>query len=77
MRNSSLVKCSCAENLTGLKSITEAMAYWRLNSGRGRGAFRRRRSCTVRSSEASGSENAGMSNDKASENLARRKPKVS
>jgi hypothetical protein len=43
----------------------------------GRGAFRQHRSCTVRSSGAGGSENAGMSNDKASENLARRKPKVS
>ncbi len=36
-----------------------------------------RRSRIVRSGGAIGSENAGMSNDKASENLARRKPKVS
>ena len=27
VRNSSLVKCFCAENLTGLKSVTEAMAF--------------------------------------------------
>ena len=36
---------------------------------------RRRR--TVRSAGAAASENAGMSNDKAGENPARRKPKVS
>jgi hypothetical protein len=36
-----------------------------------------RRSRTVRSGGVLGSENAGISNDKASENLARRKPKVS
>ncbi len=37
----------------------------------------RRRSGTVRSRGAATSENAGMSNDKAGENPARRKPKVS
>ncbi len=36
-----------------------------------------RRSDTVRSRGARASENAGMSNDKAGENPARRKPKVS
>ncbi len=36
-----------------------------------------RRSCTVRSSGATRRANVGMSSDKASENLARRKPKVS
>ena len=75
MRNSSLVKWFCAENVTGLKSITEATDLKLISSGRG--AFPQRRSCTVRSSGAVGSENAGISNDKASENLARRKPKVS
>ncbi len=35
------------------------------------------RRVTVRRPGLQGSENAGMSNDKASENLARRKPKVS
>ena len=35
------------------------------------------RSGTVRSRGASASDNAGMSNDKAGENPARRKPKVS
>jgi hypothetical protein len=37
--------------------------------------LRRRR--TVRSAGAAASENAGMSNEKAGENPARRKPKVS
>ena len=36
-----------------------------------------RRSRTVRSGGARASENAGMSNDNAGENPARRKPKVS
>ncbi len=36
-----------------------------------------RRSHTVRSGGARAGENAGMSNDKAGENPARRKPKVS
>ncbi len=36
-----------------------------------------RRSDTVRSRGARAGENAGMSNDKAGENPARRKPKVS
>ncbi len=36
-----------------------------------------RRSDTVRSRGAHAGENAGMSNDKAGENPARRKPKVS
>jgi hypothetical protein len=35
------------------------------------------RRITVRISGLKGSENAGMSNDKESENLSRRKPKVS
>jgi hypothetical protein len=33
VRNSSLVKCFCAENVTGLKPVTEAMAYWRFEVG--------------------------------------------
>ena len=36
-----------------------------------------RRSRTITSGGAAASENAGMSNDKAGENPARRKPKVS
>ena len=58
---------------TGAKRITEAMDAER----RGRGAFQQRRRYTGRSTGAVGSENAGMSNEKTSENLVRRKPKVS
>ena len=73
MRNSSLVEWSCAENVTGLKFVTEALESVRI----GRGAFCRRRSHTERSGGVCRSENAGMSSEKAGENPARRKPKVS
>jgi hypothetical protein len=76
VRNSSLVKWFCAENVTGLKFVTEATdlkIYFQVVGERSY----MRRSRIVRSGGAIGSENAGMSNDKASENLARRKPKVS
>ena len=43
----------------------------------GRGAFHIRRRYTVRSAGEYGSENAGMSSEKNSENLFHRKPKVS
>ena len=43
----------------------------------GRGAFPTGRSLTVRTGGLLGSENAGMSNEKAGENPVRRKPKVS
>ena len=43
----------------------------------GRGAFHTRRRYTVRSAGEYGSENAGMSSEKVSENLTHRKPKVS
>ena len=43
----------------------------------GRGAFHLGRRSTVRSSGPNGSDNAGMSSEKMSENLIRRKPKVS
>ena len=76
MRNSSLVKWSCAENSTGLKPITETwiVVFYRLL---GRRAFPVEGSKTVRTYGRQGSENAGMSSDKAGENPARRKPKVS
>ena len=48
-----------------------------LLEGSGRRAFHGRRSCTVTSSGAHGSEDADMSNEKAREIRARRKPKVS
>ena len=78
MRNSSLVKWFCAENVTGLKPAAEATAqHSTLLSAGGRGAFCLRGSRTARSGGAGGSENAGMSNDQAGENPVRRKPKVS
>ena len=76
MRNSSLVEGSCAENVTGLKSTTEAAAF-RPRAGRGRGALPVRRSPAVRPGGALGSENAGMSSDNPGENPGHRKPKVS
>ena len=75
MRNSSLVKRSRAENVTGLKCSTEAEDV--LFIGRGRGALILHRSCTVKCGGAVSSENAGMSNHKAGENPAHRKSKVS
>ena len=62
MRNSSLVKRSRAENVTGLKPDTEATNL-RVSEG-GRGAFCKLRSRTVRSGGACRSENAGMSSVK-------------
>lgn len=59
MRNSSLVEWFCAENVTGLKRITEAMALQ--FTVRGRGAFQGQRSSTGRLGGELGSENAGMS----------------
>jgi len=43
----------------------------------GRGAFQRQRRLAVRLVGASGKENVGISNDKTSEKLVRRKPKGS
>ena len=77
MRNSSLVKRSCAENVTGLKCITEDMDVEQFIVLRGRGALILHRSRIVRSGGALSSENAGMSNHKAGENPAHRKSKVS
>ena len=76
MRNSSLVKCLCAENEAGLKPVTESADPGR-KAGGGRGASHEQRRQIVRSVGASGSENAGMSSEKKGENPFRRKPKVS
>ena len=78
MRNSSLVEWYCADNLTGLKSATEAMAQplSKMSAG-GRGALSWLRSCGVNHGGAMTSENVCMSNVKACENHAHRKPKVS
>ena len=75
MRNSSLVEGFCAENPTGLKSAAEAVARWFTIGGRG--AFPRRRRCTVRYAGAWGSENAGMSSVNPGENPGHRKSEVS
>ena len=75
MRNSSLVKGLCADNLSGLKPVAEVAAL--RASGGGRGAFPVRRSPAVRTGGAQGSANAGMSNVKMRENRIRRKSKVS
>jgi hypothetical protein len=78
VRNSSLVKRSCAENVTGLKRSTEAEdAMLFLKAPRGRGALISQRSRLARGGGALSSENAGMSNHKGSENLPHRKSKVS
>ena len=77
MRNSSLVKRSCAENVTGLKCSTEDMDVEQFIALRGRGALILHRSRLARVGGAVSSENAGMSNHKGSENLPHRKSKVS
>ena len=41
VRNSSLVKCSSADNVTGLKLVTEAAGAKVFGPSRGRRAFRR------------------------------------
>ena len=85
MRNSSLVERSCADNLAGLKSITEAMdsgieicfANLKLYAGvvEERSMIERRQ--TVRTAGRNRSEDAGISNEKTGEKPVRRKPKVS
>ena len=61
MRNSSLVKCSRAENLPGLSVPPNLRIHNDVMSGRG--AFRMGRSRTVRTGGLYGSENAGVSSD--------------
>ena len=62
VRNSSLVKCSCAEDPTGLKLGTEATSQMPVRRHRavGERSILLRRS-TVRTAGANGSENVGMS----------------
>ena len=76
MRNSSLVEESCAENVTGLKSTTEAAG-----SSSDGGTVGERcqggEAADVSRGGALGSENAGMSSDNPGENPGHRKPKVS
>ena len=62
VRNSSLVKCSGADNVTGLKLITEAAgaSLWRAVGERSHGS----EAAAEASRGALGSENAGMSNER-------------
>ena len=76
MRNSSLVKWFCAENVAGLSPPPKLRIRKRLFSY-GRGAFLVHGSRTERRGGAQGRENAGMSSEKTGENPVRRKPKVS
>ena len=74
MRNSSLVESLCADNVTGLRYKPK---LWNVHSTLvGERSVGRRR-YTVRSTGGIRSENAGMSSEKAGENPARRKTKVS
>ena len=76
MRNSSLVEQFCAENVWGLKHITEAADALDFQCVVGERSVSLRRH-TVRSAGGIGSENAGISNDKTGEKPVRRKPKDS
>ena len=75
MRNSSLVKCVCADNITGLKHATEALGVSFGTLGRGASPAQGSDRGTRRG--ALGSENAGMSSEKMCENRMRRKSEVS
>ncbi len=84
MRNSSLIERFCADNLAGLKSITEAMDFSTevfLNLKNCTGVVEERsileRRQTVRTAGRDRSEDAGISNEKTGEKPVRRKPKVS
>ncbi len=59
--------------MNGYKRNTEASEYIDI----GRGAFQRQRRSFVRMAGVSGKANVGISNDKESEKLSRRKTKVS
>src|SRR5215467_12738491 len=77
VRNSSLVECSCADNVTGLKHRTEA-ADGRRQAAHGRGAFGS--SCEASAQAGVGanrSANAGMSSVIEGENPSHRKPEGS
>ena len=65
VRNSSLVKCSSAENVTGLKLVTEAAGAEILRGPSAVGERSRAREAAAKASRGgAGSENAGMSNER-------------
>ena len=68
---------SCADNVRGLKPVTEAMEFGFFGIRIGRRALPVGRSYSVSSGGLQASEDAGMSSEKGSENLPRRKPKGS
>jgi hypothetical protein len=74
MRNSSLVKWSGADNVTGLKLETEATDFVARRSGRG--AFPVLRSVGVSLRGTLGSENAGTSNEREVRNFSAECPRV-
>jgi hypothetical protein len=61
VRNSSLVKRACADNVTGLKPVTEARDNRQVIVGERSGSEEAR---SVRACGATRSENAGMSSEK-------------
>jgi hypothetical protein len=64
VRNSSLVKCSRADNPTGLKLRTEAMGFSRYAAGSVGERSHGGEAAAEASRGAMGSENAGMSNER-------------
>ena len=68
MRNSSLVKWSCAENVTGLKHLTEATGVYLKIHAVGERCVRETRSIE-RTAAANTSENVGMSSEKYVRNI--------
>jgi hypothetical protein len=76
VRNSSLVKRVRAENVTGLKYVTEATDFMRKHVVVGEHS-RGREGRAASTAGAPGREYAGISNDKTGEKPVRRKSKVS
>ena len=72
MRNSSLVEWWGAENNRASSMVPK---LWARKGGRG--AFLLRRRCAMRHAGAARKADVGISNDKTSEKLVRRKSKVS
>ena len=70
MRNSSLVKWFCAENVTGLKPATEATDLLAATPGDGRGAFSGERSRDASHGGPQRRENAGISSERQARNLS-------
>jgi hypothetical protein len=74
VRNSSLVERLGVDNNRASSILPK---LWIHSNMSGRRAFRQRRRCGVSHAGATGKANVGISNDKESEKLSRRKDKVS